>query len=96
LRAEAITLKGDSNPRALAPNQQFIVDMVEIQVGSDSDQIYVDVAINYLTVLGGAGDILLRFRYSRGGWKSRETRYECALSSGLRLPGEAVPSGNIP
>jgi hypothetical protein len=85
-----VSLKGDGNPRALAPGQGFVVDIADIQVGVGARPVYIDVSIDYLTVHGGKGWILLRFRYAGGSWKSRQTRYDCTLSSGVRLPRQAL------
>ena len=90
-----VTVQGDANPRALTPGQGVVVDIAQIEIRDGDGPVYVDVAVDYETVHGGQGRLVLRFRYGRGGWKSRETRYECTLSSGLSLPRRTVAVDQI-
>ncbi len=78
---------GDANPRVLAPGQQFVTKVVEIRFGEpEPPTLYVEVSIRYQTIHGGTGRVVLRFRYADRIWKSRDTDYDCTLSSGLTLP----------
>ena len=77
----------DANPRVLAPGQQFVTKVVEIRFGEpEPPTLYVEVSIRYQTIHGGTGRVVLRFRYADRIWKSRDTDYDCTLSSGLTLP----------
>jgi hypothetical protein len=90
-----VDLKGDSNPRVLAPGQGYPIQVATIHVGpgsSETNPVYLDVRIDYRTIHGGTGLVILRCRYSvAGGWKSRETRYQVVLSSKRQLPAASTP-----
>ena len=79
---------GDANPRVLAPGQEVVTRIAEVQFGGPHGALllFVTVSVTYYSVHGGTGRVTLRFRFQDGVWKSRETNYECTLSSGLRLP----------
>jgi hypothetical protein len=79
---------GDVNPRVLVPGERVAIRLIEVRLKEQTlPRLLVNVSVKYRTIHGGSGRVMLRFRFADGVWKSRDTDYECTLSSGARLPG---------
>lgn len=57
-----VTLQGDASPRALTEGQGFGVDIAQVEILDGDLPVYVDVSVDYQTVHGGQGRLVLRFR----------------------------------
>ena len=85
-----VNLGGDTDPRVLAPGQQFLATIMTILVGTQSTLLHLLVTIEYRALQGGSGRVVVRLRYAERGWKSRRTEYAATLASGRVLPAPAT------